>query len=1213
MASSSIWALKSFYLSADVDLDFKIYLGSFQQRSNNTTELVDSYVSLQLICGGVPLHPFARSTQIGVVQDSRVYWNEWIALPIKIRDIPQTAQLVFKVWSANKNECIAGATIRCFDHKLALRRGLQPVSFWRANLTDEDIERLAHRSILTSFGNTVLDTASSAPLSLLLTLDDVTMHIKALERHISGEDGPASPWVDRLALAQSQKEIMRGLISQHAAACANGDDHEELKLLESRFLSSTTSSSSSSTSSVNFTSNSKVSDILLLGTLGIHFPIFHEPILFSDVIYEQNSVRMYEPIPPLLFTLTNSSMAAASSSATAAATNASSALLSSSSSAVSANTSNPASIGASSSSSSSSPSITSLIGDESSLPSNSHSILQTPEVAAASAAAAAIQQRGYWSEQVCSIHDAEELAAQENPSDSKYHKLARAGLKNGAVDISLKPDRSDQTKLQAIINARDYLLKLDPETQELIWRFRYSLLSNKKACVRFIDAVDWTDEEEAKEGAMLLQRWTPIDADDALTLLLPNHTSTTVRAFAIQALKRAADDELSLYLLQLVQALRYEPQLSTVTWIVPSSVVSSPSPDSLGGIVSPASPSSSELPSLIDSFSQRKTNVFSSPLASFLIERSSSSLELGIYLHWYLRVGADDQKLGPLFGSVHEVFLHGLSKSAIGVAIADTVRSQENFLRRIGGAISEATSSKRDRVEAKIEKLNKLLLFDGPYNDIASMSSPISMPLNPAILINGIVPRGAHMFRSALYPTVVTLRVHPESVIDWAAPVTICGLTIHEAAVRAAQGILTVSAIGSGTSGVSEEAGLLNVDTITHDMTISSSSSNLPFSPIAQVAVAAVAGAAATVVATAERLRGGGGGGGGGGGINTVTSTSSSPGPSPMKRKLRFQSRGAVGGGGGGGNGSPSNKWSMHSVGAEVAEAVAEAMEKVAGEGLAPSQGQSNNSPLAPPPATYRVILKTGDDMRQDQLVIQLIRLMDKQLKRVGLDLKLTPYSVLATSMNTGVMEMVLDSAPISYIVEKYRGNTIQTFFKEKHPSNLPGNEFGIEAEVMDTYIKSCAGYCVATYLLGVGDRHLDNIMLRSDGYLFHIDFGFIFGKDPKPMPAPIRLTKEMIDGMGGPQSANYSRFKTLTCQAYNILRRHATLFTTLATLMSDAGIEDLHPDPQTVIMKMHEKFRVDIDDEAADAVLLRIIDDSVAAMFPQFLEVLHKIRVAFR
>ncbi len=61
----------------------------------------------------------------------------------------------------------------------------------------------------------------------------------------------------------------------------------------------------------------------------------------------------------------------------------------------------------------------------------------------------------------------------------------------------------------------------------------------------------------------------------------------------------------------------------------------------------------------------------------------------------------------------------------------------------------------------------------------------------------------------------------------------------------------------------------------------------------------------------------------------------------------------------------------------------------------------------------------------------------------------------------------------------------------------------------MENYIRSCAGYSVVTYLLGVGDRHLENIMINNEvtyfkykiynfqklkGKMFHIDFGFIFG-----------------------------------------------------------------------------------------------------------------------
>lgn len=64
---------------------------------------------------------------------------------------------------------------------------------------------------------------------------------------------------------------------------------------------------------------------------------------------------------------------------------------------------------------------------------------------------------------------------------------------------------------------------------------------------------------------------------------------------------------------------------------------------------------------------------------------------------------------------------------------------------------------------------------------------------------------------------------------------------------------------------------------------------------------------------------------------------------------------------------------------------------------------------------------------------------------------------------------------------------------------------------------------------------------------------------------------------------------------------------------MRDAGIEDLYPDPELTIAKVHEKFRVDVEDEEADKAFLRLVDDSVAALFPAFLEVLHKMRVALR
>ncbi|EGN99051.1 hypothetical protein SERLA73DRAFT_54158 [Serpula lacrymans var. lacrymans S7.3] len=225
----------------------------------------------------------------------------------------------------------------------------------------------------------------------------------------------------------------------------------------------------------------------------------------------------------------------------------------------------------------------------------------------------------------------------------------------------------------------------------------------------------------------------------------------------------------------------------------------------------------------------------------------------------------------------------------------------------------------------------------------------------------------------------------------------------------------------------------------------------------------------------------------------------------------------------------------------------------------------------------FPVIFKDGDDMRQDQLVIQLFTLMDRLLRKENLDLKLSPYDVLATGPLQG-MAQFLPSKTIAAIVSE--NGTLLNYLRANNPDEGSMGTYGVEPSVVDTFVRSCAGYCVVTYLLGVGDRHLDNLLLTPDGHFFHVDFGYILGRDPKPFPPPVKVCKEMVDGMGGAQSSHYARFKNFCFTAFTILRKSANLILNLVALMVDANIPDIkHRD---VHEQIQEKFRLDLTEEEA-------------------------------
>ncbi|OCT87288.1 phosphatidylinositol 4,5-bisphosphate 3-kinase catalytic subunit gamma isoform isoform X1 [Xenopus laevis] len=216
---------------------------------------------------------------------------------------------------------------------------------------------------------------------------------------------------------------------------------------------------------------------------------------------------------------------------------------------------------------------------------------------------------------------------------------------------------------------------------------------------------------------------------------------------------------------------------------------------------------------------------------------------------------------------------------------------------------------------------------------------------------------------------------------------------------------------------------------------------------------------------------------------------------------------------------------------------------------------------------TIGIIFKHGDDLRQDMLILQILRIMGSIWEAESLDLYLLPYGCISTGNKIGMIEIVKDATTIAQIQQSTVGNT--GAFKDEVLSQWLKEKCPIEEKfsaAVERFVYSCAGYCVATFVLGIGDRHNDNIMVTESGNLFHIDFGHILGNYKSFLGinkerVPFVLTPDFLYVMGtsGKKTSQYfNTFQDVCVKAYLALRHHTNLMIILFSMMLMTGMPQL-------------------------------------------------------
>ena len=259
------------------------------------------------------------------------------------------------------------------------------------------------------------------------------------------------------------------------------------------------------------------------------------------------------------------------------------------------------------------------------------------------------------------------------------------------------------------------------------------------------------------------------------------------------------------------------------------------------------------------------------------------------------------------------------------------------------------------------------------------------------------------------------------------------------------------------------------------------------------------------------------------------------------------------------------------------------------------------------------------EDVRKDYLVLTMVRLMEFLLKRgdpdessIGEMLTLsqvdfTTYRVIPTSVKDGFVEFVDGATEIRKAGLEAEQSLLEWLV-----------ENGGADRKLEMFYKTMAFWSVATLLIGVGDRHARNMMIkRENGALFHVDFGFVLGEDPKDFyfvgPPLMRINQGMVKAMGEKKGRRWKAFVGACINFYANLRSHSETFFELCQVLVDAdppldGVMMGESYKKKLIQGLHNRFSWKMGDEKAVSRLNAWIQESEASQLLNYTDSLYNL-----